>query len=321
MPATPSSTPSVRVVVAALIGQAVLLGGLILVLVHGFGGGDEDADRRDPAAIPALASVPVPKVDRFDAVRALREARYEVGLGPRPAGSAASRRLAAHLRARIPRGRFEDLGPAHPGLRNVVGHLPGRRPAILVGAHYDTEAVIPGHVGANDGAAGTAVVVELARALARMPRPARAREVGFVLFDGEEEPHETDDFYRDALRGSKAYAAAHAKELRSMILLDYVGNAGIRLPREGHSDRRLWARLRDSARAVGTVRVFPAGNGPSIVDDHVPFLFARVAAIDLIDFSYRWRDTPQDTLDKLSVRSLDAVGETVTELLRRLRRG
>jgi hypothetical protein len=321
MPATPSSTPSVRVVVAALIGQAVLLGGLILVVLNGFGTGDEDGDRRDAAALGALASVPVPKVTRFDAGRAMREARYEVGLGPRPAGSAASRRLARHLRARLPRGRFEDLGPAHPGLRNVVGHLPGRRPAVLVGAHYDTEAVIPDHVGANDGAAGTAMVLELARTLARRPRPARAREIRFVLFDGEEEPHETDDFYADALRGSKAYAAARAKELRSMILLDYVGNAGIRLPREANSDRRLWARLRDSARRVGTLRVFPAGKGPSIVDDHLPFLSAGVPAIDLIDFSYRWRDTPQDTLDKLSVRSLDAVGETVTELLLRLRRG
>jgi hypothetical protein len=69
---------------------------------------------------------------------------------------------------------------------------------------------------------------------------------------------------------------------------------------------------------VGTQAVFPTGRGPSLLDDHTPFLNAGIPAIDLIDFSYRWRDTTQDTLDKLSVRSLDAVGETVLELLRSL---
>jgi hypothetical protein len=285
-----------------------LLGGIVLVA----------SDRRDATAAPAF--VPKPKVDRFDAARAMREARYQVALGPRPAGSDASRRLGEHLRVRLPRGRFEAI-PGHPGLRNVVGRLPGRLPAILVGAHYDTETVIPGHVGANDGAAGTAVVVELARALARLDRPRGAREIRFVLFDGEEEPHETHDFYADALRGSKAYAAAHAARLEAMILLDYVGNAGIRLPREAYSNEQLWARLRAAARAVGTLRVFPARTNGAILDDHLPFRAAGVPAIDLIDFSYAWRDTAQDTLDKLSVRSLDAVGETVTELLLRLRSG
>jgi hypothetical protein len=301
---------SVRLLVAAAAGALVLLGGLILVAC--------DADRRDAAAAREL--VPAPKVDRFDAARALREAGYQVGLGPRPAGSAASRELGEHLRARLPRGRFEPL-PGHPGLRNVVGRLPGRRPAIVVGAHYDTEAVIPGHVGANDGAAGTAVVLELARALSRLRATGRPREVRFVLFDGEEEPHSTDDFYADALRGSKAYVAAHRGEVHSMILLDYVGNAGLRLPREAYSQPALWKRLRDAARSIGTLRVFPDRSGQAILDDHVPFVAARIPAIDLIDFSYRWRDTTQDTLDKLSVRSLDAVGETTLELLLRLRRG
>lgn len=275
-------------------------------------------DRGDASA--AAPFVPKPRVDRFDAGRAMREARYQVGLGPRPAGSEASRRLAEHLRVRLPRGHFQAI-PGHPGLRNVVGRIPGRLPAILVGAHYDTETVVPDHVGANDGAAGTAVVVELARTLRRTSRPRGAREVRFVLFDGEEEPYETDDFYADGLRGSKAYAAQHARDLGAMVLLDYVGNAAVRLPREKYSDTRLWARLRSAARAVGTLPVFPAATNGAILDDHVPFRAAGVPSIDLIDLSYRWRDTPQDTLDKLSVRSLDAVGETVAELALRLRRG
>jgi glutaminyl-peptide cyclotransferase len=154
--------------------------------------------------------------------------------------------------------------------------------------------------------------------MAARPRPANAREVRFVLFDGEEEPLGSDDFERDALRGSRAYVRAHRGEVHRMVLLDYVANAGIRLPREGNSDERMWSRLRAAARRVGVGRVFPRGPGASLLDDHTPFLDAGIPSIDLIDFTYRHRDTVRDTVDKLSRRSLDAVGETVYEYLREL---
>jgi hypothetical protein len=105
-----------------------------------------------------------------------------------------------------------------------------------------------------------------------------------------------------------------------MVLLDYVGNKGLRLPREGSSDMALWAELRAAARTVGVGAIFPDEVGPTITDDHTPFLRAGIPSIDLIDWSYRHRDTPQDTVDKLDVRALDAVGESVVELVRRLDR-
>jgi glutaminyl-peptide cyclotransferase len=304
----------------ALLVQLALGAGLIALAVNGFPliGGGEDAAPAPQRASGPLAPVPAARVDRFDADRAFRLIRTQVAAGQRPAGSPQLRALAERLRPLLPGGRFEDV-PDHPGLRNVVGALPGRRPAVLVGAHYDSEAHPRGFVGANDSAAGTAGVIELARALQRLPRPANAREVRFVLFDGEEEPPGSTDFERDALRGSKAYAAAHAREIRSMILLDYVANAGLRLPREGTSNRALWARMRAAARRVGVQAVFPAPVQTGILDDHTPFLDRRVPAIDLIDFSYRYKDTVRDTVDKLSRRSLDAVGESVLELVRVLR--
>ncbi|MCW3010878.1 MAG: Zn-dependent exopeptidase, partial [Solirubrobacterales bacterium] len=246
--------------------------------------------------------------------------------GQRPAGSPQLLRLARELRGLLPNGRFEPLpgavGRTGVGLRNVVGTIPGRRPALVIGAHYDTESHPEGFVGANDGAAGTAAVVELARSLRKLPRPAGAREVRFVLFDGEEEPREedNDDFYSSALRGSKAYVEAHRREVRAMVLLDYVANKGLRLPREGSSDEELWAQLRAAARAVGVARAFPDGDGTAVFDDHTPFLRAGIPSIDLIDFEYRYADTVEDTVDKLDVRSLDAVGEAVVELVRRLDR-
>ena len=274
------------------------------------------ADEPTRAAQPTAATGQ-PKVDRFDGARAFALLKRQVEVfGSRPAGSQASRALGDDLVGRLPNGRFD---PVPVGLRNVVGTLPGKGAPIVIGAHYDTEATIPGHVGANDGAAGTAAVVELARAMRRAKRPADAPPLRFVLFDGEEEPAGTadEDFERVALRGSKVEAARKPRP-RAMILLDYIAERrGMSIPREGNSDEALWARLRASAGRVGTTRIFPDETGLAIIDDHVPFLRQGVPSIDLIDFDYPQRDTTQDDLAHVSEESLDAVGETVLDLLRR----
>jgi hypothetical protein len=308
---------SVRLLVAALVGQLVLFGGLIALTVHGFpfvgGGGDTVTT---PTVRPG--AVPGANVNRFDAKRAMATAKMQVDAGQRPAGSPALRRVAEKLKAQLPNGRFEripGLGPAHR-LRNIVGDLPGPGPVIVIGAHYDTEYHPKGFVGANDAAAAVGTVVELARALAKLPRTAVSPGIRFVLFDGEEEAAPTDDFYRDALRGSKSYVQLHAEEVRAMMLLDYMGNKGVRLPREASSTASLWDDVRAAAKRVGTGAVFPGGTSVGIFDDHTPFLRAGIPAVDLIDWSYRYKDGLQDTYDKLSADSVDAVGETIVELVR-----
>jgi hypothetical protein len=262
-------------------------------------------------------------VNRFDGPRAFALLSAQVlDYGWRPAGSASLRRLAVRLRGLLPSGRFESL-PGRPRLRNIVGAIPGREPAILVGAHYDVESVPEGFVGANDGAAGTAAVVYLAKALARAPRPRGARALRFVLFDGEEEPAGCPDFVNCGLRGSKTYAERHAKQVHSMVLLDYIAaKADLRFPREGGSDAALWEKLRSAADAVGVGSLFPAGRRfGEILDDHTPFTSRGVPAIDIIDFDYAARDTLSDNLGQVSERSLDAVGEAVYRLIVRLRVG
>ena len=302
-----------RVLVVALAVQILVGVAFVWAVSKGF-----DFNGRDDS--PQAAVRTGATTDRFDEGRAWRLLREQVErFGPRPAGSRASRRLAVRLRGLLPRGRFEALGPRHPRLRNVVGVVPGTKPAVVIGAHYDTEARPRGHVGANDGAAGTAAVVELARAFARIRRPAGSPELRFVLFDGEEEPAGCTDFVRCGLRGSKAYVRRHAREVGAMVLLDYIAEKGTRIPREAGSDEQLWERLRAAARTVGVPEVFPPGTAQGIIDDHVPFLEAGIPAIDLIDFDYPHRDTLRDRPDKLSIRSLDAVGETVAELVLGLR--
>jgi glutaminyl-peptide cyclotransferase len=259
--------------------------------------------------------VPAARVDRFDGARAYANVRAQVARGPRPAGSPASRRLAQWLRTQLPDGRFE---PLPGGLRNVVGVLPGSRPAIVIGAHYDTKIVrdAPRFVGANDSAGGTAVVLELAHALARIERPAGAPELRFVLFDGEESPDDEHDFYATGLRGSKAYAGAHAGELGAAIVVDFVGQRDLRLAREGGSDEQAWERLRSAASRAGVAGVFPDETVGEVYDDHTPFARAGVTAIDLIDFDYACFHRACDRLDQVDVRSLDATGEALVELLR-----
>ena len=304
-----------RTLAAAILVPVALGAALLAWAVDG----DGWEDPRGAGAAAALA--PVATADRFDGTRAFALLREQVqDYGWRPAGSPALRRLAVRLRALMPRGRFEAI-PGHPRLRNVVGTVPGRKPAIVVAAHYDVEAQPRGFVGANDGAAGTAAVVTLARAFARAPRPRGARELRFVLFDGEEEPAGCTDFLACGLRGSKAYADRHDGEVGELVLLDYIAEKrGLSFPREETSDRRLWARLRSAARAVGVGALFPARVAGAIVDDHTPFLQRGVPAIDVIDFDYPQRDSLQDDLDAVAERSLDAVGEAVHLLVARLRR-
>jgi Zn-dependent M28 family amino/carboxypeptidase len=242
----------------------------------------------------------------------------QVAVGQRPAGSPQLRELAAELRPLLPNGTFEPFSSMGPqqGLRNIVGVLPGRAPAILIGAHYDSEYHPKGFVGANDSAAGTAAVIELARQLpAALPNV--HREIRFVLFDGEEDPPgcSDKDFEFCALRGSRAYVAAHPDQIGDMILLDYIANQGARIPRETNSSIPLWAELRKAAGEVGADDVFPDGTQTPVLDDHIPFLEQGVPSIDLIDFSYPYADTDQDTPDKLDKAVLDEVGETVAQLV------
>lgn len=304
----------VRVLVAALAVQLVLAGVLVFFAVHGFpfvdrlpgaGSGSTAATARPAASTPRDA--------RFDAARAWRDLRYQVALGPRPAGSPRARRLAAWLRARLPGGHYERVGG---GLENVVGSLPGRGPPVVVGAHYDTKD-LPGFVGADDGAAGVAVLVELARAL-RAQRPPGGPALRFVAFAGEESPRGTPeaDFARTGLRGSRADAAAHARATRAVVLLDFVGNRDVTFPREAGSDPALWARLRAAAARAGVGGAFPARTVGEVIDDHTPYAESGVPAVDLIDFDYPCLHRRCDDLAHVAQRSLGIAGTAVLALLR-----
>jgi hypothetical protein len=100
-----------------------------------------------------------------------------------------------------------------------------------------------------------------------------------------------------------------------MILLDFVGDRDLSIPREGYSDAGLWRRLRTAARAAGAGSAFPAAISGAVADDHLPFLEEGVPSIDLIDFTFPCWHRRCDDLSAVSEQSLDQTGETVLRLL------
>jgi glutaminyl-peptide cyclotransferase len=282
-------------------------------------GGDDDEPAADAGA-------------GFDSERAFADLEAQVELGPRPSGSPANRRNAELIAGRLRDAGVDAVQIQRPW-RNVVGTIPGDLAGtVVVGAHHDTKDAIPGFVGANDGASGVAVLLELARALpARLAGPS----VQVVAFDAEEARGERA-FERDGARGSRQYVeyaraggeqgSAPLPEIRAMVLFDLVGDCDLQIPYEPNSDRGLYARFADAARELyGDPAPFEGSTFP-IADDHLPFAEAGVPAVDLIDFAYgpgeppgAYWHTPEDTLDKVCAESLERVGETALRAIPAIR--
>jgi glutaminyl-peptide cyclotransferase len=306
----PNVSPLARIVTILLLVLLVLLAPLAC---------GEDRQEGAPAGDQDTA---------FDGERAFEDLRRQVEIGPRPAGSAASRRLTRLLARELRAAGAAQVQVTRP-LRNVVATIPGREDGwVVVGAHHDTkDDVGPRFVGANDGASGVAVVLELARAL---PRPMPGPGIALALFDAEEARGDRP-FAVDGTRGSRRYvreAAAGGRgaipplgRIRAMVLFDMVGDCDLALPREASSDEGLYELFEQAAGGAPF-----GGSTGAISDDHVPFLEAGVPALDLIDFSYgpgaspgAWWHTEQDTLDKVCPESLQAVGDAAMQALPRIR--
>ena len=183
----------------------------------------------------------------------------------------------------------------------------------MLAAHYDTKD-IPDFVGANDGAGGTAAVMEIARVMSKMKRPANAPPIKFVFFDGEEATDDSD-FLGTGVRGAKAYANKYAKSTAKLVLLDFVADKDLAIPREQTSDEQMWADLRAAAKRVGAQSAFPDEEQGGVQDDHTPFVQKGIPSIDLIDFDFPcWHQTCDD-LTAVSKESLNLSGEAVLEYM------
>ena len=268
--------------------------------------------------------------ERFDAERAFSDLQAQVEIGPRPSGTEENDELVEFLVAELEHAGAEDVAVQRP-YANVVATIPGNgEGTVVVGAHHDTKD-IPGFLGANDGASGVAVVLELARVLAA-EAPLDGPSVSIALFDAEEARGDRP-FEEDGTRGSQQYVAyaetgkqgsPALTDMNSMILFDMVGDCDLAVPREASSDEALFERFAEAAREVnGTDSAAPfEGVTDAIGDDHSPFLTAGMPALDIIDFTFggearpgAYWHTTEDTLDKVCPESLEAVGEPALRVL------
>lgn len=285
------------------------------------------------AACGGRKAVPPPEPD---AARTFAHLTAQVDCGPRtpssPGAECCRRYIMAHLRQFTPRVGTQAFqvrdpyGPDSLRLFNVVANFyPERAYRILLGAHYDTrpwadrdsgaarEQPVPG---ANDGASGVAVLLEVAQALSAWDP---GIGIDLVFFDGEDYGKEGElDYY---CMGSKHFVRTMGTyRPRAMILVDLVGDRDLRIPIEGNSQRaapQLVDVLFGVAAELG-VRQFVRVPGPALYDDHIAFLQAGIPAVDLIDFDYPAWHTTRDLPDQCAPESVGAVARVLLHGLARL---
>jgi hypothetical protein len=222
-------------------------------------------------------------------------------------------------------------------MHNVVAERAGTSgKVVILGAHYDTRPIaesdpdpanrtqpIPG---ANDGASGVAVLLELARVL-----PPTADAVRLVFFDAED-GGDMGDGCTDWLLGSRHHAEnmtlAQRQATKAMVLVDLVGDPGLRLPRELSTHVTAGRAVQDRIYAIANglghaefINETRPGQTFSITDDHTPFIEESIPAVDIIHLVAgrnafpEWHHTRHDDLAHVSARSLEAVGGTLVQWL------
>ncbi len=270
---------------------------------------------------------PPPTAAGFDGSKAYAHLREVVGIGPRPAGSAGLEATRAYIKKQLAVVGVEareqaftadtPFGPVR--MVNVVATIPGRSPdTIVFGGHYDTKLFREFRfVGANDAGSSTAFLIEWARVL-KNRKNAFTSEI--VFFDGEEA---FVDWYtaNDNTYGSRHYVeaarrAGTLKPIRAMVLVDMIGDRDLHIRRELSSTRWLTDIVWAAARRLKRTDVF-LDDTTQVEDDHLPFLRAGIPAVNLIDGpeDYPPWHTAGDTLDKVSARSLQTVGDVLLEAL------
>lgn len=271
-----------------------------------------------PAPVPTATPAPV----NFDGARAYEAVLRQVAFGPRPAGSQALAATRSYIMGELARLGWatEDQEFVYKGvsLHNIVARRgQGAGPVVILGAHYDTrlradrDPVDPSQpvLGANDGASGTAVLLELARSLDMRYIP---YEVWLAFFDAEDNG-DLDGW--EWLVGS-TYMAEHLTITPAfVVVVDMVGDRDQQLYLEQNSTPAVRDAIWATAAQLGYGGYFISQPKWAMIDDHTPFLRRGFAAVDVIDFDYAAWHTGADTADKVGAASLERVGRALETYL------
>ncbi len=298
------------ILIASLL---LLVGGWYLASFLTFG---SDSESQAIAHADTL-STPTPQLQNFNAERAYADVQAQVDMGPRTPGSEGHAKVREWMREELESAGWivevhetERLG--HP-IYNIIAKRSDEEPQIILGAHYDTRFVadhdpdeskrnqpVPG---ANDGASGVAVLLELARTL-----PEDTPSTWLVFFDAEDNGRIEG---WDWILGSRAFVEEIPVSPRAVVIVDMIGDADLNIHYEMNSNKEIQAEIWALAADLGYGDVFIPTEKHSMLDDHTPFLEQGIPAIDIIDFDYPYWHTTADTPDKVSAESLKAVGDTL----------
>lgn len=303
----------------------VMLNAVLTACVHS-GQGDGSLTPAATLTVPLPTPSPtVPGSLTFDGAVAFEHVVAQVDMGPRIIGSEGSRLTQAYITAQLKDAgwtvvRQEFTVNGVEGV-NLIARLPGTEdmPVAVFGAHYDTriyadndplysEQPVPG---ANDGASGTAVLLELARVL----EPSSVRiQPWFVFFDAEDNGR-IDDW--DWIEGSTYFVQVidETQYPEYAVIVDMIGDADQQVFYETTSNRGMMEHLWGIAASLGYSDTIIPQDKYAILDDHTPFLRAGIPAVDMIDFDYEYWHTVADTVDKVSPDSLERVGRTLEVFL------
>jgi glutaminyl-peptide cyclotransferase len=289
---------------------------------------------RYPAALVAvwivLLNVSCDRRPEFDGQRAYADLLKQCSFGPRVAGTEAHQKTAEFLLAslrettdicRVQRfSVFDSLaGHSREMINIIASYYPEQERRVLLCAHWDSRPysdedpdssrhVLP-VPGANDGASGTAVLLEMGRLLGDFRPPVG---VDLVLFDGED--YGTDDWLGGWLMGSRYFVNSNPRyRPRVAILVDMIGDNDLQIYKEGFSQKYA-GDLNDyiwSVAAEMGVEAFIDSVKYEVSDDHVSLLSKGIKAIDIIDFDYPYWHTQEDTPEKCSQESLEMVGRVL----------
>ena len=268
--------------------------------------------------------------EEFSGEKALAHVERLVELGARPPGSEAIEKsrvyIDNHLRScgwTVERQEFTDETPrGKVHFVNLIARFPGtRNQFFLLCSHYDTKFFDTiRFVGANDGGSSTGLLLEMARALSR--HPSLAQNFEFVFFDGEEAYEKFSQ--TDGLYGSRYFANQFtadktakykaARPFRGGLLFDMVGDRSLNVTLPLDSPAQMAHDLFAAADAL-KLREYFSYYDSAVTDDHTPLNAIGVPVIDVIDFDYAWWHTADDTIDKLSAASLQAVGSVAAYYL------
>lgn len=266
---------------------------------------------------------------RFDSGRAWEHLRQFVAFGPRPSGSPAIEQTRAYIKSQlallnipVTEQAWDDTTPAgRIHMVNLIATIPGAsRNRLVIAGHFDTKRYREFRfVGASDGGSSAAFLLEMARVLKARRNPLT---IELLFLDGEEALGEWK--YPDHTYGSRHYVQMAKQDgslasLKALLLVDMIGDRDLNIRRDANSTTWLtdiiWATAREqkyTAQFLDEVT--------EIEDDHQPFLEAGVPAVDIIDLDYPQWHTPFDTLDAVSARSLQVVGDVVLAALPRIER-